>query len=328
MDQFHKHYPLVHVATLRVDGCPPEMALVIAAIGAQYRFEAKNGLRLYQASKAVAFELMKKREQKAYGSCQPEPSQLTSTLNFIDSHPSASPVLAGVSDTESSSQSQRIDMIRTLIMLIAFASWDWKAELLRDAFGFQSTLARCVREDGLRELTPSNDEDWQSWIQTEAARRAKLIAFAYLNVQTLAYNIPPIILNNEVQLRLPCTTAEWEAHDAYAWENARKDRQRPDLHFQDAIHVLLDRSQSVTAQQVLLRLSPLANFILLQALIQRICLIRHLNIPSDAALREADLEEMGCVPHVTLSNHQLTCIHQVITPEMENCLAKGPWVKP
>lgn len=301
VDQFLRHYPLLHVAALRIDRCPPEMALAIAAIGAQYRFEAKNGLSLYQASKAVAFEQMKKHEQTTYGSCQPKPSYLPSPSTLINDRNSASLASAETSDSGFATQSLRIDMIRTLIMLIAFASWDWKAELLRDAFSFQSTLARCVREDGLQEPPPSNDEDWHSWIHTEGTRRTKLIAFAYLNVQTLAYNLPPIILNNEIELQLPCSTAEWEAHDTCAWENARKDRPRPDVYFQDAIQVLLDKSQHLDAQRALSHLSPLANFILLQALIQRICLIRQLSFPAGAALREADLEEMEYVPQMASS---------------------------
>ncbi|TIA55837.1 hypothetical protein D6C79_00269 [Aureobasidium pullulans] len=276
VDQFHKHYPLVHIPTLRVDYTPPELALIIAAIGAQYRFESRNGLALYKASKAIALE--KIRKQDLAGDCH------TSPLSPMP------PTLADGPDL--TSQQQRIDMIRTLVMLIAFSSWDWKSELLRDAFGLQSILARCLREDGMHEDLSASDQNWYDWILIEGARRVKMIAFAYLNVQTVAYNLPPVMLNNEVELQMPCSTAEWDAPDAIEWQLTRARSRHPDLGFQDALHAFLSRTQVSEVQSLLSRLSPLANFILLQALIQRTCLLRQLSITAGAALRKDDLDEM------------------------------------
>ncbi|KAL2031378.1 hypothetical protein VTO58DRAFT_106729 [Aureobasidium pullulans] len=253
-----------------------KLALIIAAIGAQYRFESRNGLALYKASKAIALE--KIRKQDLAGDCH------TSPLSPMP------PTLADGPDL--TSQQQRIDMIRTLVMLIAFSSWDWKSELLRDAFGLQSILARCLREDGMHEDLSASDQNWYDWILIEGARRVKMIAFAYLNVQTVAYNLPPVMLNNEVELQMPCSTAEWDAPDAIEWQLTRARSRHPDLGFQDALHAFLSRTQVSEVQSLLSRLSPLANFILLQALIQRTCLLRQLSITAGAALRKDDLDEM------------------------------------
>ncbi|KAI5241971.1 hypothetical protein E4T43_05077 [Aureobasidium subglaciale] len=183
-------------------------------------------------------------------------------------------------------------MIRTLVILIAFSSWDWRSDLLRDALGYQSILARCLREDGMGEKSLTNDQDWHNWIVIEGARRVNMIAFAYLNVQTTAYNFPPVMLNNEVELRLPCSAAEWDAPDAKEWQLVRDRLQYPQIGFQDAVGMLLDKIRSPEWHHLLSRLSPLANFFLLQALVQRICLIRQLSSLAGTALRDADLEEM------------------------------------
>ncbi|KAI5273361.1 hypothetical protein E4T47_03485 [Aureobasidium subglaciale] len=186
-----------------------------------------------------------------------------------------------------------LDMIRTLVILIAFSSWDWRSDLLRDALGYQSILARCLREDGMGEKSLTNDQDWHNWIVIEGARRVNMIAFAYLNVQTTAYNFPPVMLNNEVELRLPCSAVEWDALDAKEWQLVRDRLQYPQIGFQDAVGMLLDKVRSPEQHHLLSRLSPLVNFILLQALVQRICLIRQLSSPAGTALRDADLEEMN-----------------------------------
>jgi hypothetical protein len=274
VDQFHKHYPLVHLPTLRIEQAPPELALVIAAIGAQYRFEFKNGLALYRAAKAITFEQLKSLEQE------------DGSTAFSDIH--SLPTDA----RDVAKQSRRTDMLRTLVMLIAFSSWDWEADLLRDAFGLQSILARYLREDGMREKPCGSNNDWHDWIIMEGARRVKMIAFAYLSLQSTAYNLPPVMLNSEVELRLPDSTEEWNASDSTQWQLIRDRVQHPNIGFQDAVNILVDKTQGSEAQRLLSQLSPLANFILLQALIQRICLIRQLSITGDAALREADLEEM------------------------------------
>jgi hypothetical protein len=264
----------VHLPTLRIEHAPPELGLVIAAIGAQYRFEFRNGLALYKASKAITSERLKLLE-----------GEQAANASFSERSP---PTVA----LEMSKQSQCTDMIRTLVMLIAFSSWDWDSSLLRDAFGLQSVLARCLREDGMREKSYSGNSDWHDWIVIEGARRVNMIAFAYLNVQTMAYHLPPVMLNSEVELRLPCSTAEWDASNPREWQLVRNRLQHPDIGFQDAINMLLDEAQNSEAQPLLSRLSPLANFILLQALVQRLCLIRQLSSTDSTSLRDVDLEEM------------------------------------
>ncbi|KAK8201564.1 hypothetical protein BKA81DRAFT_364041 [Phyllosticta paracitricarpa] len=48
-------------------------------------------------------------------------------------------------------------------------------------------------------------------------RRTKLIAFYFLTIRNVTLNLPPIILGNEIHLRLPCSSQKWNAASATAW---------------------------------------------------------------------------------------------------------------
>lgn len=58
---FHEHVPFLHLPTLSVAALAPELLLSLAAIGAQYRFEAHRGNGLWYAARAVAIEQATRR---------------------------------------------------------------------------------------------------------------------------------------------------------------------------------------------------------------------------------------------------------------------------
>ncbi|KAF7158941.1 hypothetical protein CNMCM5623_004120 [Aspergillus felis] len=139
---------------------------------------------------------------------------------------------------------------RCAFLLIAFATWQKEEDIAREAFDLQSFLARCVRECQLEEAAqPLNADatDWRAWIQQETDRRVKLFSFALLTLQSLAFGTSPVILTDEVRVRLPyavsgCSLSHHETS--------------PEAGFPNAYPVP----------------SPLANYILLHALIQQILL--------------------------------------------------------
>lgn len=184
------------------------------------------------------------------------------------------------------------DLIRALVMFLAFSSWDWKAGLLKDASIFQGALAQCVRDDGLTETEDDlSEHNWAKWISIEGKRRARSIAMAYLNLQSVTYNTPPMLLNNEIHLRLPCSASKWDAKDANRWRE-EKSRSTYSVFFQDALHTVISRSGDSGLQQDLSVLSPLAQFILLQGIIQRIFLVRQLQMDASADLQDDDLDNL------------------------------------
>jgi hypothetical protein len=56
-----------------------------------------------------------------------------------------------------------------------------------------------MRINGQRREQQCGDQ----WVQRESTRRTKLVAFCYINVHSIAYNIHPVLWSSELHLRLP-----------------------------------------------------------------------------------------------------------------------------
>lgn len=117
----------------------------------------------------------------------------------------------------------------------------------------------------MREKSYSGNKSWHDWSVVGGARRVDMIGSTSLDVQAMAYHLPPVTLNSEVELQVPCSAADWDASGPREWQLAR-DR----VIFQDGVSVLIDKTHNSAAQRLLSRLSPLANLIFSQALIQRL----------------------------------------------------------
>ncbi|KAI9375091.1 hypothetical protein BJX61DRAFT_495263 [Aspergillus egyptiacus] len=232
---------------------------------AQYRYQPRTGRMLYSASKAIFRERQRIREQGA-----PTRQQLTP----VTSTPPG-PVSAPTTIT---------DDLRCLLNLMIYATWQQDPEVVRDACDLQSQLVRLLRESGLvEEDTPSSDIstlDWQSWLELEANRRVKLFGFAFLNLQSIAYNLPPILLASEINLRLPCTCDEWRTVNETHWKQVRQNISHEQNLFQDALDLLLDGGKDMPASTLQTIPSPTANLLTLHALLQRILLGRQASLSS------------------------------------------------
>jgi hypothetical protein len=104
-----------------------------------------------------------------------------------------------------------------------------------------------------------------------------LVAYCFLNVHTIAYNTPPIMLSSEIFMRLPCSTNEWNAEDNARWQLAREGSGHPQLKFQEALTILLKNGNSAALLQP--TPPPLGNYIILHGLFQRIYFVRELSLP-------------------------------------------------
>ncbi|KAF3014916.1 hypothetical protein E8E15_005992 [Penicillium rubens] len=284
----NEHLPFIHVPTLSVAKTSPELTLALAAAGSHYRFENSRGIDLFHAAKAILLERLRRRDSKQV----PQPS-----WNYI-SPPSGFPNSRGssmISNTASSpfqhhqqmpnapvnasiytpdDSDAHMEVIRTFLLLTVFASWERHPELLREILSLQSTLARLVREHGLSELPPTSDPiSWEEWVRREGNRRTKLIVYCFFNLHSIMYNIPPLILNAELKLNMPCSHELWKASNAPQWRRVHRSRQGSDVPFQEAFaRLFLKSSMSIPSAPI----SPLGNYILIHAIIQQIFFARQL----------------------------------------------------
>ncbi|QKX60930.1 uncharacterized protein TRUGW13939_08076 [Talaromyces rugulosus] len=279
----NEHLPFIHVPTLSIVRSPPELTLALAAAGSHYRFENTRGAELFHAAKAVLFERLRRRDSKQTPMPTWDiyvPSSLSQRSSIASNTPSSPfqahkyPLQLDHMNYVMDESDAHMEIIRTFLLLTVFASWERQPELLREILALQSTLARLVREHGLSEPIPipDNSLSWDDWVRLEGNRRTKLIVYCFFNLHSIMYNIPPLILNSELKLKLPCSHDVWKANSAAQWRRVYRSRYDSTITFQEAFAKLFLKPPPSYPHPI----SPLGNYILIHAIIQQIFFARQL----------------------------------------------------
>ncbi|KAF1940602.1 hypothetical protein EJ02DRAFT_406247 [Clathrospora elynae] len=283
---FHSHFPFIHVPTYKPTCSPLELTLTMCATGAQYCFERRSAERLFRVAKAIVFERLR-QEEKHFG---PQTLAFIASTNTLSSQT--------VPTTRRLGPWSPLDLAKTLLILVGFATWERK-DLLQEAFALRGLLVQTLRDIGLKEEEPNKNGStsrsavWDQWVQRESARRTKLVAFCYINVHSIAYNMHPLLWSSELHLRLPCCTPEWQATSAAQWAALQREGKEDHMLFQQALSILLQGSTG--AELVRPIPSPIGNYVLLHALLQRIHIVRELSFPatSPATISVSELQVIG-----------------------------------
>lgn len=237
---FHDHYPIFHKPTLDFERMSLPLFLSIAALGARYCREPDTSMRLYQVAKPVTLEHFRRVFQSG-----------------------AMPPVNAAHDLDT------LETIQALLMLISVSSWFINNPPYHEALSIRSVMGTLLRKDGLNRL-PEQDGTWESWIHREHVKRTKLIVFCFFNIHTIVFDIPPVILTEEITMELPCTEKEWQASRADIWQAARS--QSPgEPKMQDALCSLFTPNSGME------RFSTLGGYVLIHALLQNIWLMTKAN---------------------------------------------------
>ncbi|SCO91371.1 uncharacterized protein FRV6_15499 [Fusarium oxysporum] len=277
---FHEHLPFIHLPSISLATEAPELIFALGACGARYRYQRRQSYELYLTAKTLLREQLRKRDEHESSASMfgtpgfmPDRNELP---NF--SSPAMQNVAAGPSPLEAVwestspvSEKRDLSTMQAMIILIALGTWNHRS-LHRDAFSMASQLALMVRDEGscAADLCIRNPS-WKDWIFLETKRRTKLVAYSFFNLHSIAYNIPPKLLNTEIgALNLPSPESHWRAETAEQWLAARKKDTFDEVPVESAYRDLFkkaDESQN-------LALSSFGNYILIHCLVQQIFLIR------------------------------------------------------
>ncbi|EXJ77538.1 hypothetical protein A1O3_09765 [Capronia epimyces CBS 606.96] len=242
-----EHLPFVHAATFSVERKDVELVLAAAALGAQTRFDSPKCFELYYMAKAILFENTRR-----------EDLQLSSDLLSGKNH---------------SILDRRIDVakIQTFALLISFASWS-DLKILPDALSMAGQLATLARVNGTSELDPAplqqQQADWSSWVTVEERRRSLYAAYVLFNLHTIAFDTPPLILNQEVGIMLPSSAELWKATNAIQWHQCGGGGEQVDRPFKVELQSLCDGDANAGV-------SSFSNYLLIHGLLQQIYVDRH-----------------------------------------------------
>ncbi|CAH0023716.1 unnamed protein product [Clonostachys rhizophaga] len=284
---FHEHLPFIHLPTFSMVTSAPELILAIASMGARYRFQRKPAYDLYLAARALLEHQLS--DQEADSSLTESASDFLTDGNFPSSsyssirgddvgseHGSARTARETFHD-KLANRDRNVQTMEAMIILIAMGTWNHK-HLIRDALSTASQLALMVREDYQLLAEPeARAEEWLEWVAGEGRRRTILVAMSFLNLHSIAYDIPPKLPQSELgKMYLPAPETWWRAEDASAWEFAR----RKDAYEEVTLHA--SYASLIAPEGPLLKCAPssFGNYILIHCIMQQIFFSRQLALQS------------------------------------------------
>ncbi|KAI3340387.1 hypothetical protein F4824DRAFT_487341 [Ustulina deusta] len=238
-----KYLPFIHIPTFSVEERDVELSLAMAALGLLYRFEHNKAYKLYFMARAIWSE-KNRREQ----------------LQLV------SDVICNL-DHIVQSKSDGLRKIQTLILFVIFASWGNK-RVRPDALSMAGELAVLVREHGISEVEDIPLREWTAWAASEERRRTIFAAYILSSLHNITFGIPPLILNREIDLRLPDFSQPWKSGDALQWQIAPHQTGRS---FQEGLRSLFEGNGFSKET----RISSFSCYLLIIGLLQQIYLDRH-----------------------------------------------------
>ncbi|WYZ34746.1 hypothetical protein EsH8_I_001022 [Colletotrichum jinshuiense] len=270
---FHIHLPFLHCVTFSAARVGPELLLSLAAAGALYRFEHAKGYRLYAAARSL---IAWRAAQRGSAVLERLAGDSPGYAGYSDSpsRPSCSTGAAldgGLADDAAPHRDTAgLGTLQAMMVLMAMASWGHH-DLTRDALCMSSQVAMLARDLGIArpEQPPPANEPWDEWVRGEERRRTLFVAYTLLNLQSVAFDTPPPILNREVAINLPGCASTWTARGPAEWSRLRDKYVAPGP-FQEKLGGLLaGRDAHLEAA-----LSSFGNHVLVHGLVQQIFLAR------------------------------------------------------
>ncbi|KGO42867.1 Transcription factor, fungi [Penicillium expansum] len=233
---FHEHYPIVHIPTFDVDSMTLPLFLSMAALGARYCREPETSMRLYQIAKPVVLEHCR----RVFQSGKLFPANIADDIDALET-------------------------LQSLLYLTSVSLWFINNPPYHEGLALRSLMEMLMRKGGLNRL-PEDDGTWSSWIRRECVKRTKLIVLCFFSIQTIVFDVPPMILTEDFTIELPCTEKEWQAARADLWQ-AERLKSPGEPKFQDALSALFGPTSDVE------RFSSLGGYVLIHAILQDIWLM-------------------------------------------------------
>ncbi|OGM47211.1 hypothetical protein ABOM_003954 [Aspergillus bombycis] len=271
VEGFSDHHPFIHVPTLKLASFvhTPEFILAILAVGAQYRYEMRTARSLYQASRSLVLERLQRANNGIH----------TTAAHINQSSEGPLPHYA----------EHRLDQTRALLLLAVYCFWHGSPDLSQELYNYLSTIADSLRRLGLSEEAHPNRISWTRWIQHETKRRTQFFGWYLLNLHTVIYDNPPLLLTREMNLQLPSSCQEWVAQTEAEWIKISSRTPSP-LMLKEAHAAHLAQYSDISAD---IEASPMGSYILIHALIQRIYMLHQISLESQAqSLSAPDIQEL------------------------------------
>ncbi|OAA76663.1 Transcription factor [Akanthomyces lecanii RCEF 1005] len=279
---FHEHLPFLHTTTFSVSELPAGLLLSMTAVGALYKYEQDMGYTIYFAAKAITnYNLRTQRECSATTPNQAD--QGDSTICEVEQKATSAKAcphaeqnigqeMGGQRGLQEAKKAPETSLrtMQALVILTAMSTWG-RGDLVSDSLESASQVAVLLRTNGLSSSDCiTGNVNWEEWIGIEERRRTLFAGFSLLSLQSVAFNVPPPLMNREVMLSLPHPMEMWRAETEAKWNRVKSERTHKEATFASILGTMLRRFEINSASTV----SAFGNYILIHGLVQQIFLQR------------------------------------------------------
>lgn len=268
---FHHHLPFLHLPSFDPGKVELELLLALAALGALYRFEKARAYQMYGVCRFLIDERMKMHRQQTIAQVTALAAAETVRSAAHSPYCTRTPqhVIASVAVSEGSYPT--LQQVQAMIILMAMTAW-CEEPLVRESLAMSSHVAVFARCLGIHEddTIIGQEMEWSAWVAHEELRRTLLAAYIFFNLQSITFNIPPMILSQEVAICLPSCEAEWNAPSSATWQRHRAQSRLRERSFSTTLDQLL-MGQSISDKGAV---SGFSNYALIHGIVQKIFLDR------------------------------------------------------
>ncbi|KAL7953763.1 fungal-specific transcription factor domain-containing protein [Trichoderma compactum] len=290
-DTFHDHFPFLHIPTLRPEIISVELFLAMAAVGARYTHELEMSSVLFQMAKVLVLQCIRRHRTTHHTATHGLPlGKLAASSEQLGQ----TSQLRGTDLSEDGKQNI-IQTVQAMLLLVAITTWS-EPGTASDALSMRSMLDCLIREEeALRIPQTRHVDDWKSWVHYENVKRIIYVAYCFINMHTIVFDIPPLMWAKDINLELPCLEKEWRARDEEEWKQTHDTGGQAPRNFQETFSSLFSGAgemdeKSKTSQT---SFSSLGGCVLMHALIQQIWLTRNSGLPSQQLEHSLPTEQIG-----------------------------------
>lgn len=258
--KFQPHFPILHSATFRAEHAHLDLILTIAAAGSMICEDNENATKMFTVAKDITLKRVRERRKRLFD--QKVEAQLYEGSDEEHGH-------------TLEARKETLQISQALVMQLNLACMMSVRSSLMQVIELKTVLADFLRDHCLTWSSRAHDSSWQEWALGESMKR---VIYASLNVLTLVTILvihPPVLLNNELDIELPCVERVWQCKTQEEWRSIHTST-KPLPTFQTVLRQLLDGTENYDTGHD----SVLANHALILALFQHFHFLRQLDFRS------------------------------------------------
>ncbi|KAM5357267.1 hypothetical protein ACJZ2D_016444 [Fusarium nematophilum] len=210
IDGFHRHLPILHLASMNPTQTPSPLVWAMCCIGSLYRLDRERARHFHALS--VSILPLKTNHYQISGSPQSQSANTTGA--------------PGQSRTGYDGlEMEPLWVMQTRVLLCLYASLGGDHSVAVAVFDELGLFTRDyrLRRDYLRRSRPPRSHTWEEWIERESMKRLLCSIFINSNLHLILYDVVPgFDTSQDLDVEVLEEERLWNAPSAATWESMRQ----------------------------------------------------------------------------------------------------------